>query len=72
MDYKFAKYTEHDDGTVSATVRFYDGAITTEEEEVLLEDMTRVVQPVTRYRRTAMIEEVDYVFGSASDVTIEK
>jgi hypothetical protein len=71
MDYKFSKYIEYDDGSVEATVRFYDGEVTTEDEYVQLSDgITIELQPVTRYRRTAVVEEVDYVFKDVESVKI--
>jgi hypothetical protein len=70
MDYKFSKYIEHTDGSVEATVRFYNGEVTTENEKVMQEDGSMVEQPVTRYRRTALVEEVDYVFKDVESVKI--
>jgi hypothetical protein len=34
------------------------------------EDGSMVEQPVTRYRRTALVEEVDYVFKDVESVKI--
>ncbi len=72
MDYKFTKYIENDDGSVDCTVRYYDGEVTTEDETVIQPDgITRIVQPVTRYRRTAIIEEIDYTFAYVFEPPIE-
>ena len=67
MDYKISEYTELKDGTVRVIVRFYEGAVTTEDE---YNSMTQTMEPVTRYRRTSMFEEVGYTFENASAVNI--
>ena len=57
IDYKFARIKRKDDGTTEAKVRFYEGDITTEDEE----DEDAVLVPVTRYRRTGLLREVTIV-----------
>lgn len=51
-DYKIIRITEHDDGHLVVVVRFYEGAITTEDENHL----GRVI-PITRYRRTRILRK---------------
>lgn len=64
MDFKFTSYIEHNNGGVTAKVRVYDGGVTTEDEYVTQADgVTRVLQPVTRYRRTGVIGEYEYEFA---------
>lgn len=67
MDYKISEYTELKDGTVRVVVRFYEGAVTTEDE---YNSLTQALEPVTRYRRTKFLEEVEYTFENASAVNI--
>lgn len=55
-DYKIVEEREVD-GLVYQRVRFYEGAITTEDE---MNIATGQIEPITRFRRTAMIEEVEY------------
>lgn len=63
-DYKIVEQREENGQIVYQRVRFYSGAETTENEPVR-DEVTKllVVQPVTRYRRNAMIEEVEYTYG---------
>ena len=42
-------------------VRFYSGAVTTEDEYDYIQHS---VVPVTRYRRTAMVSEIEYIYGN--------
>ena len=61
VDYKIVE--ERQDGLgniVYQRVRFYEGAITTEDE---YDYMQHILAPVTRYRRTALVEEVEYTYG---------
>lgn len=54
-DYKFWYITRNDDGYITeCAVRFYEGDITTEDEQTI-----NGVVPVTRYRRTARLAESD-------------
>jgi len=55
IDYKIVEEREIDGKLVYQKVRFYEGAITTENEETV-----NGIEPVTRYRRTALIEEREY------------
>ena len=58
-DYKIVEEREVD-GLIYQKVRFYEGDITTEDE---WNGLTEQMEPVTRYRRTAMVEEVEYTYG---------
>jgi hypothetical protein len=51
-DFKISSIHNFDDGTQVIKFRFYEGAITTEDEEDL---RTRVVESVTRYRRSQVL-----------------
>ena len=55
IDYKIVEERE-DNGVIYQKVRYYEGKVTTEDE---LNTDNEIV-PVTRYRRTALIEEVEY------------
>ena len=56
VDYKFWYIRRNDKGQITeAAIRYYTGAITTENE--VQEDLT--LKPVTRYRRSARLTEVD-------------
>jgi hypothetical protein len=61
-DYKISKLTRYDDGRMEVVSRFYEGEITTEDE---LNNVTREMESVTRYRRTAMIREETIVYSQA-------
>lgn len=65
MDYKIHSIKENEDGTVTVVQRIYEGAETTENEFVseLNADGVPVAveKPVTRYRRTKLLDEVEYV-----------
>lgn len=64
MDYKIVEEHEVNGEIVYQRVRFYSGAITTEDELVVDEvNGGMSLQPVTRYRRTEMLEEVEYTYG---------
>lgn len=56
VDYKIVEERE-ENGIKYQKVRFYEGNITTEDE---LNPLTDQIEPVTRYRRSAMIEEKEY------------
>ena len=58
IDYKIVEEKEVD-GIFSQKVRFYAGDVTTENE---LNTVTGQEEPVTRYRRTSFIEEVEYTY----------
>ena len=60
MDYKIAEQREINGEVVYQRVRYYLGAVTTEDE---LNADTQQLEPVTRYRRSKMVEEVEYVYG---------
>ena len=55
-DYKIVEERE-ENGVIYQKVRFYEGDVTTEDE---LNLETNELEPVTRYRRTNMYEEVEY------------
>lgn len=57
IDFKIVEEREDSDGVMYQKVRFYEGDTTTENE---YNPVTRQIEPVTRYRRTAMIEEREY------------
>ena len=57
-DYKVVEERE-EDGVIYQRVRFYEGDVTTEDE---WNPETRSMEPVTRYRRTALLEEVEYTY----------
>lgn len=60
-DYKIVSEKTDDLGEiVSQVVRFYFGSVTTEDE---LNPQTNTLEPVTRYRRSEMFEEVEYTYG---------
>lgn len=54
ISYKIVEEKEVN-GLIYQKVRFYDGAITTEDEETV-----NGVEPVTRYRRTELLDEQEY------------
>lgn len=58
VDYKIVSEIEID-GIVYQKVRFYEGEITTEDE---FSFETGQMEPVTRYRRIVMFEEVEYTY----------
>ena len=62
VDYKIVEEREIN-GIVYQKVQFYEGDITTEDETVLDDVLGEPkLVPVTRYRRTAMIQEVEYTY----------
>ena len=61
-DYTTSPQAQHDDGSWSATLRIYEGEITTEDEAG--EDL--VLRAVTRYRRTNLLRTVMLQFGVVS------
>lgn len=54
QDYKIVEERENNGVVTYQKVRFYTGAITTEDE---MDMVAHEIVPVTRYRRTAMIGE---------------
>lgn len=56
MDYKVVEERE-ENGLIYQKVRYYEGDVTTEDEYNSLSDS---MEPVTRYRRTALVEEKEY------------
>lgn len=60
MDYKIVEEREENGEIVYQRVRFYEGAVTTEDE---WNGETQQMEPVTRYRRTSLVDEVEYVYG---------
>ena len=56
MDYKIAE-ERTENGLIYQKVRYYEGDVTTENE---YDTFTDTMEPVTRYRRTAMVEEREY------------
>jgi hypothetical protein len=66
LDYKIVNFS-HTGRHVTATVRVYRGAVTTEQEEVM-----GVVQDVTRYRRIARVLERVYTYDVPSEWSREQ
>lgn len=63
-DYKIVEERE-ENGIIYQKVRFYEGAITTEDETRLDPATGEVVtEPTERYRRTVMYEEVEYQYDA--------
>lgn len=58
MDYKVVEERE-ENGLIYQKVRYYEGDVTTEDEPDLSNPDGPII-PVTRYRRTAMVEEREY------------
>jgi hypothetical protein len=72
-DYKYIAIREEDDGTVTATMRTYEGEITTEDEYrpvggTETNAPTSELTPVTRYRRTAALEEKTITVASMAQL----
>ena len=65
LDYKIVRFS-HEGRHVEATVRVYRGAITTENEIV---GLTNELQPVTRYRRIAVVGERNFSYDVPRDMT---
>lgn len=65
LDYKIVRFS-HEGRHVTATVRVYRGAITTEQETV-----DGVLQPVTRYRRIATVRERTFEYDVPQDMSKE-
>ena len=71
-DYHIVSINNTDDGKQTITFRFYEGAITTEDEvvldvlvDILAEEL--VEEPVTRYRRTAVLNTMVVVRDTFAD-----
>lgn len=64
-DYKIVTQREENGQIMYQKVRFYSGEVTTE-DELVRDEATKllVLQPVTRYRRTAVIDEIEYTYGN--------
>lgn len=62
MDYKIVEEKSDETGVYFQRVRYYTGAVTTKDE---FNEETSQMEPVTRYRRTEMVEEVEYNYGSS-------
>lgn len=62
IDFKIVEEREIG-GLIYQKVRFYEGAITTEDEPVFNSELGDVV-PVTRFRRTSLIEEREYWYDN--------
>lgn len=56
IDYKVVEEREEGD-LIYQKVRFYEGDITTLDE---LNPSTGIIEPITRYRRSEMVEEIEY------------
>jgi hypothetical protein len=65
LDYKIVSYS-HEGRHVTANVRVYRGAITTEDE---MNQQTLVLEPVTRYRRIAVVRERTFEYDVPRDMT---
>lgn len=59
-DYKIPVQGE-ENGIIYQIVRYYEGDITTENEYNVTTDK---IEPVTRYRRTNMYEEIRYEYAA--------
>lgn len=59
-DYKIVEEKEVNGEIVYQRVRYYTGEVTTEDE---FNPDTEQLEPVTRYRRNGMVEEVEYLYG---------
>lgn len=57
MDYKFSYTKELDGRFIEAKILVYDGKTTTENEKDLV---TRELKPITRYRRTKILQQKTY------------
>jgi len=58
-DYKIVQQEERNGAIVYQRVRFYEGETSTQDE---FNPITGVVEPINRYRRADMIEEVEYYY----------
>ncbi len=68
-EYKFWYIKRDDNGFITeAAIRYYEGAVTTENEVVQLHG---VPEPVTKYRRTARLQKAD-IFDSASKTFVDE
>lgn len=65
LDYKIVRFS-HEGRHVEATVRVYRGAITTENE---ITGLANELQPVTRYRRIAVVGERNFSYDVPRDMT---
>ena len=52
-------------GLIYQKVRFYEGVVSTENETRLVNNEF-VIEPITRYRRTGLIEEREYYYEQAT------
>lgn len=64
-DYKFSHISRRDNGTMEVKVRFYEGEVSTLDEE----DMDGRLVPVTRYRRSALVKRPLTHFASLDGVS---
>jgi hypothetical protein len=64
LDYKLVRFS-HDKRHVTATLRVYRGAVTTEDERNINGEMV----PVTRYRRIATVAERTFEYDVPRDMT---
>lgn len=60
IDYKITKEIEVNGVIVSQTVRFYEGETSTIDE---FDYVSKTIVPITAYRRTRLIEEVEYKYA---------
>ncbi len=60
IDFKIVEEREVN-GLIYQKVRFYEGAVTTD-NELVFNGEPGEMQPVTRYRRTSLIEEREYFY----------
>ena len=61
-DYKISEERESNGVLTYQKVRFYEGSISTENEKDVVNPGSSILIPVTRYRRKAMISEVEYIY----------
>lgn len=67
IDYKILEERVENGLVVYQRVRFYGGEITTEDEEDIV---TRKLVPVTRYRRTKVLEEREYKYDTEKSLAL--
>jgi len=65
-DYKISRISRSPDGNGKAVVKFYEGEITTEPEE-----LGQVTQAVTRYRRSKLLRTVDIPLLGRTDEELQ-
>lgn len=72
-DYKVSRRIDLDDGRIELLVRFYEGDVTTAEDEdpapaLTIDGVTDETRPVTRYRRFSLLSQRVYTLPAGTDV----